>query len=142
MSESNFTKNITTNIYNYKLLKHTVMKHNSHFGPLQKIGYYLLIFLLIFFILILIAILALLIRRQILKFLEKMRRIKLQNEINKIMMIDIFETRSPSLDSGNSDFHSINNDSTLSDISNSSGNVLSEINIHNDVHNSKDSNDI
>ena len=138
MSYSNSTNN-KTNIYNYKL-NHNILKHHSDLGAFQKLGYAILIFLLTFFIFALIAISVLLIRRQILKFLEKMRRIKLQNEINKIMMIDIFETRSPSLDtSGNNEFqfHSINNDSSLSDISNSSGNVLSEIN----VHNSKESND-
>ena len=137
MSFSNSTNN-KTNIYNNKLLNHNILKHHSYFKTFQKIGYAVLIFLFIFFIFIFIAVLVLLIRRQILKFLEKMRRIRLQNEINKIMMIDIFETRSPSLDtSGNNEFHSINNDSSLSDISNSSGNVLSEIN----VHNSKESND-
>ena len=53
-------------------------------------------------------------------------------------MIDIFETKSPNLESTHNDFNSINNDSTLSDISNSSGssNVLSEINIHNNDGNS------
>ena len=139
MSFSNSTNN-KTNIYNNNLLNHNILKHHSYFTTFQKIGYAFLIFLFIFFMFILIAVIVLLIRRQILKFLEKMRRIKLQNEINKIMMIDIFETRSPSLDtSGNNEFqfHSINNDSSLSDISNCSGNVLSEIN----VHNSKESND-
>ena len=67
---------------------------------------------------------------------EKMRRLKLQQEINKIMNIDIFETRSPSLDTNISGFHSINNDSTLGDIT-SSNNVLSEINIKNNEINSK-----
>ena len=61
-------------------------------------------------------------------------------------MIDIFETRSPTIDSGNNEFHSINNDSSLSDISNSSGNnVLSEINAHNNsdtTRKTKNSNDI
>ena len=134
MSKKNAT-NITIDFYSFKLLNNS-SKRIEQSKPLQKLGYYILMILLIFFIFILVAIVILLIRRQILKFLEKMRRIKLQNEINKIMMIDIIETRSPSLDSGNSDFHSISNDSTLSDISNSSG-ILSEINIHNDVHNSK-----
>ncbi len=139
MSEINHTN--YSNIKNFKLLNITNRKEQEYFEPI-KIGYYFIIFLFIFFIFILISLFILLIRRQILKFLEKMRRIKLQNEINKIMMIDIFETRSPNIDSGNNEFRSINNDSTLSDISNSSSNVLSEINIHNDINNSKDSNDI
>ena len=63
------------------------------------------------------------------------------------MMIDIFETPSSTIDSGNNEFHSINNDSSLSDIRNSSGNnVLSEINAHNNnsdtTSKTKDSNDI
>ena len=140
MSQKNST-NIGTDFYNFKLLNNSSIKRLEHSQPLQKLGYYILMILLIFFIFILVAIVILLIRRQVLKFLEKMRRIKLQNEINKIMMIDIFETRSPTLDSGNNEFHSISNDSTLSDISNSSG-ILSEINIHNNAHNSKESNDI
>ena len=46
-----------------------------------------------------------------------------------MMMIDIFETPNRTIDSGNNEFVSINNDSSLCDISNSSGNnVLSEIN--------------
>ena len=139
MSYSNSTNN-KTNIYDYKL-NHNILKHHSHLGTFQKLGYSFLIFLFTFFIFVLIAISVLLIRRRILKFLEKMRRIKLQNEINKIMMIDIFETRSPSLDtSGNNEFHSINNDSSLSDINNSSGNVLSEINVNNDAQSSKELN--
>ena len=113
----------------------------ASYKPFQKIFYFLLIFLLIFFLFIFIAIIVLLIRRQIHKFLEKLRRIKLQNEINKIMMIDIFETKSPNLESPKNDFHSIHNDSSLSDISSTSGssNVLSEINIHNDGDSSKES---
>ena len=54
------------------------------------------------------------------------------------MMVDIFEGRSPNIDSQNNGFHSINNDASLSDINCSSGNVLSEIN----VYNSKDANEI
>ena len=92
------------------------------------------------FIFFFIAILVLLIRKRIRKMYEKMRRLKLQQEINKIMMIDIFETRSPSLDNNISGFHSIGNDSTLGDIT-SSNNVLSEINAKNSERNSKGSND-
>ena len=133
--------NDTAEFYNFKQINSTIKPTNIK--PFQKIAYYFLIFLLIFFIFIFLAILVLLIRRQVLKFLEKMRRIKLQNEINKIMMIDIFETRSPTLESHNNEFHSINNDSSLSDISSSSGgsNVLSEINVHNEGNSSKESND-
>ena len=42
------------------------------------------------------------------------------------MNIDIFETRSPSLDTNISGFHSISNDSSLGEIT-SSNNILSEI---------------
>ena len=90
----------------------------------KKLGYYLLMLLIIFLILIFLAILVLLIRR------------KIQQMLNKIMMLDIFETRSPSIDSNSTDFNSVNNDSTLSDIS-SQRNVLSEINVHNDKQNSE-----
>ena len=144
-------KNITSgtsDFYNFKLLNNSKIRNTeiSAIFILKKISYYFFLFLLILFILFFLLIIILLIRRQILKFLEKLRRIKLQNEINKIMMIDIFETRSPTIDSGNNEFHSINNDSSLSDISNSSGNnVLSEINAHNNsdtTRKTKDSNDI
>ena len=131
-------KNKTSELYNFKMLNNTI-KYTRHSRPIQKLAYYFLMFLLTFFIIIFVGILILLVRRQVLKFFEKMRRIKLQNEINKIMMIDIFETRSPTIDSQNNEFHSISNDSSLSDItSTSSTSVLSEIN----VHNSKESNDI
>ena len=102
----------------------------------KKLGYYLLMILMIFFIIIFLAILVLLIRRKIQQMLNKMKRIQLQNEINKIMMLDIFETRSPTIDSNSTDFNSVSNDSTLSDISNQR-NVLSEINVHNDQQNSE-----
>ena len=104
----------------------------------QKLGYYLLMLIIIFFILVFLAILVLLIRRKIQQMLNKMKRIQLQKEINKIMMLDIFETRSPTIDSNSTDFNSVNNDSTLSDIS-SQRNVLSEINVHidNDKQNSE-----
>ena len=132
------SKNKTSELYNFKMLNNTI-KYTRHSKPFQKQAYYFLMFLLTFFIIIFVGILILLVRRQVLKFFEKMRRIKLQNEINKIMMIDIFETRSPTIDSQNNEFHSISNDSSLSDItSTSSTSVLSEIN----VHKSKESNDI
>ena len=104
----------------------------------KKLGYYLLMLIIIFFILVFLAILVLLIRRKIQQMLNKMKRIQLQKEINKIMMLDIFETRSPTIDSNSTDFNSVNNDSTLSDIS-SQRNVLSEINVHidNDKQNSE-----
>ena len=140
MPENKF-KNDTIEYQNFNQINNTI-KH-SNLKPFQKIAYYFLIILMIFFLFIFITILVLLIRKQILKFLEKLRRIKLQNEINKIMMIDIFETTSPSLESPNTEFHSISNDSSLSDISNSSSsnNVLSEINIHNENNSSRVSND-
>ncbi len=133
------TNNNTVGLYNLNQINNT--EKQASYKPFQKIFYFLLIFLLIFFLFIFIAIIVLLIRRQIHKFLEKLRRIKLQNEINKIMMIDIFETKSPNLESPKNDFHSIHNDSSLSDISSTSGssNVLSEINIHNDGDSSKES---
>ena len=148
MSGKKNITNGTTDFYNFKLLNNSKIRNSEISATfiLKKISYYFFIFLLILFILFFLLIIILLIRRQILKFLEKLRRIKLQNEINKIMMIDIFETRSPTIDSGNNEFHSINNDSSLSDISNSSGNnVLSEINVHNNsdtTRKTKDSNDI
>ena len=131
--------NNKTSLYDYKLLNNTI-KHRNLSNPLKKVGYFFLVFLLIAFLFIFISILILIIRRQILKYLEKLRRIKLKNEINKIMMIDIFETRSPGSGSEahSFDFHSISNDSTLSDTSNNSGNVLYEIDVHNDAHNSKE----
>ena len=147
MSEKrNITK--ASDFYNFKLLNNSKIRYPGISATfiLKKISYYFFFFLLILFIMFFLLIIILLIRRQILKFLEKLRRIKLQNEINKIMMIDIFETQTPTMDSGNNEFHSINNDSSLSDISNSSGNnVLSEINAHNNsdtTRKTKDSNDI
>ncbi len=135
---SEMFSNNKTELYNYKLLNNTI-NHRNLSNPFKTIGYFFLILVLIFFIFIFVAILILLIRRQILKYKEKIRRIKLKNEINKIMMLDIFDTRSPTIDTHNKDFHSISNDSTLSDTSsNSSGNVLSEINVHNDAPNSKE----
>ena len=87
---------------------------------------------MLIFILFFILILVLLIRKKIRKMFEKMRRLKLQQEINKIMNLD--------LDTNISGFHSISNDSTLGDIT-SSNNILSEINAKNNEHNSKGSND-
>ena len=141
--------NGTSDFYNFKLLNNPKIKLSGISATyiLKKFSYYFFIVLLILFILFFLLIVILLIRRQILKFLEKLRRIKLQNEINKIMMIDIFETRSPTIDSGNNEFHSISNDSSLNDISNSSGNnnVFSEIDDQNNcdtTRKTKDSNDI
>ena len=92
--------------------------------PIQKLAYYFLILLILIFIIFFIMILVLLIRKRIRQMFEKMRRLKLQQEINKIMNIDIFETRSPSLDTNISGFHSISNDSSLGEIT-SSNNILS-----------------
>ena len=145
MSGKKNITNRTSEFYNFKLLNNSKIRNSGISATfiLKKISYYFFLVLLILFILFFLLIIVLLIRRQILKFLEKLRRIKLQNEINKIMMIDIFETRSPTIDSGNNELHSINNDSSLSDISSSSGgsNVLSEINVHNEGNSSKESND-
>ena len=108
--------------------------------PIQKLTYYFLILLMLIFIIFFIMILVLLIRKRIRQMFEKMRRLKLQQEINKIMNIDIFETRSPSLDTNISGFHSISNDSSLGEIT-SSNNILSEINSKNSDRSSKGSSD-
>ena len=108
--------------------------------PIQKLAYYFLILLMLIFIIFFILILVLLIRKRIRQMFEKMRRLKLQQEINKIMNIDIFETRSPSLDTNISGFHSISNDSSLGEIT-SSNNILSEINSKNSDRSSKGSSD-
>ena len=125
-----FFKNITYPIIN------TTLKNHKKLNLIQKLALYFLILLMLLFIFFFATIIVLLIRKRIRKMFEKMRRLKLQQEINKIMNIDIFETRSPSLDTNISGFHSINNDSTLGDIT-SSNNVLSEINIKNNEINSK-----
>ena len=127
-------KNITYPIIN------TTLKNHKKMNLLQKLALYFLILLMLLFIFFFATIIVLLIRKRIRKMFEKMRRLKLQQEINKIMNIDIFETRSPSLDTNINGFHSINNDSTLGDIT-SSNNVLSEINVKNSERNSKGSND-
>ena len=133
MSELKINKK--NDFLNLRLLNNP-LNQSTGLNFFKKLGYYLLMLLIIFFIIIFVAILVLLIRRKIQQMLNKMKRIQLQNEINKIMMLDIFETRSPSIDSNSTDFNSVNNDSTLSDIS-SQRNVLSEINVHNDKQNSE-----
>ena len=127
-------KNFTNTFLNITLT------HHKKINLFQKLSYYFLILLLIIFIFFFIAIIILLIRKQLRRMFEKMRRLKLQQEINKIMNLDIFETRSPSLDTNISGFHSISNDSSLGEITNSS-NILSEINVKNSERSSKDSND-
>ena len=139
---SNITNILNTEIPNasYQILNKTKIIHNK-LKPLQKLAYYFLILLILVFISFFIMILVLLIRKKIRKMLEKLRRIKLQQEINKIMMLDIVETPS-SLDNNNSGFYSISNDTSVGDISSTNNpNILSEINVHNDVRNSKGSND-
>ena len=116
----------------------TTLKNTKKLNLVQKLAFYFLILLMMVFIFFFAAIIVLLIRKIIIKMFEKMRRLKLQQEINKIMNLDIFETRSPSLDTNISGFHSINNDSTLGDIT-SSNNILSEINIKNNETRSNDS---
>ena len=116
----------------------TTLKNTKKLNIVQKLAFYFLILLMMVFIFFFAAIIVLLIRKRIRKMFEKMRRLKLQQEINKIMNLDIFETRSPSLDTNISGFHSINNDSTLGDIT-SSNNILSEINIKNNETRSNDS---
>ena len=51
--------------------------------PIQKLAYYFLILLMLIFIIFFIMILVLLIRKRIRQMFEKMRRLKLQQEINK-----------------------------------------------------------
>ena len=116
----------------------TTLKNTKKLNLVQKLAFYFLILLMMVFIFFFAAIIVLLIRKRIRKMFEKMRRLKLQQEINKIMNLDIFETRSPSLDTNISGFHSINNDSTLGDIT-SSNNILSEINVKNNETRSNDS---
>ena len=130
-------KNITNSILNINITLHHVHKKSS---PLQKLAYYFLILLIFIFITFFIFIIVLLIRKQIRRMFEKMRRLKLQQEINKIMNLDIFETRSPSIDTNISGFHSISNDSSLGEITNSS-NILSEINAKSSERSSKSSSD-
>ena len=116
----------------------TTLKNTKKLNLVQKLAFYFLILLMMVFIFFFAAIIVLLIRKRIRKMFEKMRRLKLQQEINKIMNLDIFETRSPSLDTNISGFHSINNDSTLGDIT-SSNKIISEINIKNNETRTNDS---
>ena len=132
---------IKTNNGIFKYSHFRILNESNDLKPFDKLKDYFLIILLLFFIFLFSVLLVILIRRKIRRIMEKNRRIKLQNEINKIMMIDIFENRSPSLDSHSTEFHSINNDSTLNDIS-IPNNILSEIKIQNDLQNSKDSNEL
>jgi len=125
----------------FKYSHFRILYESNDFKSFDKLKDYFLIILFIFFIFLFSALLVILIRRRVRKIMEKNRRTKLQNEINKIMMIDIFENRSPSLDSHSTEFHSINNESTLNDIS-IPNNILSEIKIQNDLQNSKDSNEL
>ena len=129
-----FFKNITYPIIN------TTLKNHKKMNLIQKLALYFLILLMLLFIFFFATIIVLLIRKRIRKMFEKMRRLKLQQEINKIMNIDIFETRSPSLDTNISGFHSISNDSSLGEIT-SSNNILSEINSKNSDRSSKGSSD-
>ena len=126
--------------FNFRKLN-DILNKREDLNEYERKKFFFLLSILIFLIFIIIIMVVLLIKKRIRKKLEKMRRVKLQKEINKIMMIDIFETRSPSLDIKRNEFHSINNDSSLGEIS-SHGNFLSEINIQNDIHNSKGNNDI
>ena len=130
-------KNITNSILNINITLHHRHKKSN---PLQKLAYYFLILLIFIFITFFIFIIVLLIRKQIRRMFEKMRRFKLQQEINKIMNLDIFETRRPSIDTNISGFHSISNDSSLGEITNSS-NILSEINAKSSERSSKGSSD-
>ena len=122
--------NNKTNITSYA-------KKSKSFKPLKILGYYFGIPLLLFIILFFVLILVLLIRRKIKKMKEKMRRMKLQNEINKILNLDIFETKSSSIDVKKEDFHSVSNDS-LSDINTSTGSILSQINVKSELNSSRE----
>ena len=130
-----FLNNITNPFY-----INITIQHSKKIYIFQKLAYYFLLLLLTFFILFFIFILVLLIRKQIRRIFEKMRRIKLQKEINKIMNLDIFETRSPNLDTNSGGFNPVSNDSSLGEIT-SSNNILSEINAKNTERELKKSTD-
>ena len=115
---------------NNHVLNNTLI-NNKKLTPFQKCAYYFLILLIIAFIILFVTILILLIRKRIRTMYEKMRRLKLQQEINKIMNIDIYENRSPTFDTNNSGFQSLSNDSNLGDIG-PSNSVLTELNIQNE----------
>ena len=129
-------KNVKIKKFGNHVLNNTLI-NNKKLTSFQKCAYYFLILLLLAFIFLFITILILLIRKRIRKMYEKMRRLKLQQEINKIMRIDIFENRSPNFDTNNSGFQSLSNDSTLAEIG-PSNSVLSEINIQNDRNSKND----
>ena len=120
-------KNVKIKKFDNQVLNNTLI-NNKKLTPFQKCAYYFLILLLIAFIFLSITILILLIRKRLRKMYEKMRRLKLQQEINKIMSVDIFENRSPNFDTNNSGFQSLSNDSIIGEIG-PSNSVLSEINI-------------
>ena len=120
-------KNVKIKKIDNQVLNNTLI-NNKKLTSFQKCAYYFLILLLLAFIFLSITILILLIRKKLRKMYEKMRRLKLQQEINKIMSVDIFENRSPSFDTNNSGFQSLSNDSTMAEIG-PSNSVLSEINI-------------
>ena len=129
-------KNVKIKKFGNHVLNNTLI-NDKKLTSFQKCAYYFLILLLLAFIFLFITILILLIRKRIRKMYEKMRRLKLQQEINKIMRIDIFENRSPNFDTNNSGFQSLSNDSTLAEIG-PSNSVLSEINIQNDRNSKND----
>ena len=120
-------KNVKIKKFDNQVLNNTLI-NNKKLTPFQKCAYYFLILLFLAFIFLFITILILLIRKRLRKMYEKMRRLKLQQEINKIMSVDIFENRSPNFDTNNSGFQSLSNDSTMAEIG-PSNSVLSEINI-------------
>ena len=120
-------KNVKIKKFDNQVLNNTLI-NNKKLTPFQKCAYYFLILLFLAFIFLFITILILLIRKRLRKMYEKMRRLKLQQEINKIMSVDIFENRSPNFDTNNSGFQSLSNDSIIGEIG-PSNSVLSEINI-------------
>ena len=119
------------------ILNDTLMSHKKT-TFIQKLVNYSSIILIIVFVIFFIIILVLLIRKRIIQMNEKMRRLKLHQEINKLMMVDIVESKTQSFDSNNKGFQPLSNDSNSGDIGNSDS-ALPEININNDRRNLKSS---
>ena len=119
------------------ILNDALMSHKKT-TFIQKLVNYSSIILIIVFVIFFIIILVLLIRKRIIQMNEKMRRLKLHQEINKLMMVDIVESKTQSFDSNNKGFQPLSNDSNSGDIGNSDS-ALPEININNDRRNLKSS---
>ena len=123
-----------------------LFKNSSKIYKISKsltiVGYYFGIPIILIITIFIAIIIVLLIRRKLKNVSEKMIRIKLQKEINKIMNLDIFESSTPTIDLHKFDFHSINNDSSISDLNISTGSVFSENNNQNGIFTSHDTTNI